>query len=121
MSNEYNFHGSTTFIDKPSETIIQNFQNNYLTHDNSDKDKINTELIKLVKLVLTSKSISDVEKNETVEAIDSIASKVKEEKANKLTVKGTLQAIKDVVSKASDIAIPAMGIITTVMKLMGLG
>jgi hypothetical protein len=42
-------------------------------------------------------------KEEAVEALHSVAEQVKEQKSNKLTVKGILEAVKEVVSKTADI------------------
>lgn len=121
MSDKFVFHGQTTFIDKPKDTIIQNFQNTYIAGDNSEKDKINQEILKLVELVLESKSLLDDVKNETTQALHMMAEQIKDEKSNKLTVKGTLQVIQEIVSKTADIAMPGMAIIATIMKLLGLG
>src|SRR5258708_4919001 len=106
MSDEFTFYGQTTFIDKPTKTVIQNFQNSYISGDGSDRDKVNAELVNLVKLILDSRDMPDTTKEESVEALHTVAEQVKEQKANKLTVKGTLEAIKDVVSNAADIAAP---------------
>jgi hypothetical protein len=76
--------------------------------------------MKLVDLILNSKGLSPAAKEEAAQALHSVASDVKEEKANKLTLKGTLQAVQDVVSKAADIAGPAIAVIATVLKLLGL-
>lgn len=120
MSEKFLFHGQITFINKPRKTVIQNFQNTYITGDSSETDKINTELAKLIELILSSKVMPDDTKEETVQAIHSIAEQLKGKTANKLTLKGTLQAIQEVVSKAADIAVPALGIVSTVLKLLGL-
>jgi|SRR6266849_2040332 hypothetical protein len=119
MSDQFTFHGQTTFIDKPINSVIQNFQNSYISGDGSDRDKVNAELANLVKLILTSKDMPDTTKEETVEAVHTVAEQVKEQKANKLTVKGTLEAIRDVVSKTADIAVPSLAIITIVFKILG--
>ena len=96
MPDQFTFHGQTTFIDKPSNTVIQNFQNSYISGDGSDGDKVNAELAKLVRLILDSRDMPDTTKEESVEALHAIAEQVKEQKARKLTVKGTLEAIKAV-------------------------
>jgi hypothetical protein len=121
MNEKFVFHGQTTFIDSPRDTVIQNFQNTYIVGDGSDRDKINSEIKKLVDLILDSKDLPKEDKEEAVQALHDVAEQVKEQKGSKLTVKGTLQAIQDVVSKAADIANPALGIITTVLKLLGIG
>ncbi len=120
MEEKIAFHGQTTFIDRPKDTIIQNFQNTYLAGDNSDKDKVIAQMAQLIELVLDSKELPDSDKEEVTQALHSVAEQVKEEKAAKLTLKGTLEAVKDIVSDASDIAIPALAIIATLFKLLGL-
>lgn len=120
MSDEgFKFYGETTFINKPTRTVIQNFQNQYITGNGSDGDKVNTELAKLIELILTSKELPDQDKEEAVKAVQDVAGQVKEEKANKFTIKGTLQAVQAVIEKTADIAAPAMGIFAVVAKLLG--
>jgi hypothetical protein len=120
MTDRFVFHGQTTFIDKPRNTVIQDFQNAYITGDGSDRDKVNAELKKLVELILTSQELPEEEKEESVQAVHQVAEQVKDQKGSKLTVKGTLKAVQEVVSKASDIAVPAMNIISTALKLLAL-
>lgn len=119
MADQFTFYGQTTFIDKPLNSVIQNFQNSYISGDGSDRDKVNAELADLIKLVLSSKSMSDSTKEEIVESVHSVAEQVKEQKVNRLTVKGILEAIKESVSKTADVAAPALAIIATVLKLLG--
>ena len=122
MSEErFYFRGEqTTFINKPKDTVIQDFQNRYITGDGSDRDKANAELKKLVELILSSQELPKEEKEESVQAVHEVAEQVKDQKGSKLILKGTLQAVKEVVSKASDIAVPALSIISTVLKLLAL-
>jgi hypothetical protein len=120
MTDRFIFHGQTTFIDKPRETVIHDFQNTYITGDGSDRDKVNAELKELVELILASKELPEEEKEESVQAVHQVAEQVKNQKGSKLTVKGSLKAVQEVVSKASDIAIPAMNIISTALKLLAL-
>lgn len=121
MSDKFVFHGQTTFIDKPKDTVIQNFQNTYIAGESLEKDKINQEILKLIEIVLESKSLSNDDKNETTQALHTMAEQIKEDKTNKLTVKGTLQVIQEIISKTTDIAIPGIAIISTIMKLLGIG
>lgn len=120
MKEKFVFHGQTTFVDAPRDTVIQNFQNTCIVGDGSDRDKINSEIKELIHLILDSKDLSREGKEETVQALHTVAEQVKEHKGSKLTLKGALQAVQEVVSKAADIATPALGIITTVLKLLGL-
>ena len=120
MSEEFKFHGQTTFINKPRDTVVQDFQNTYVSGDGSDRDKANKEIAKLIDLVLQSRNLPDEDKEDTTQALHSVADQVKEDKVNKLTVKGTLEAVKEIVSKGADITVPAYGLINTVLRLLGL-
>lgn len=120
MSEKFTFYGQTTFIDQPRDTVIQNFQNTYVSGDNSDRDKIILEIKNLLDLILNSKELPKKEKEETIQALHSVAEQVKEQKGGKLAIKGTLKAVQEIVTKAADISIPALGIITVVLKLLGL-
>jgi hypothetical protein len=121
MSDEqFIFEGQTTFINKPRETVIRDFQNTYLRGDGSSADEINTQLEKLIELSLSSKDLPDADREETVQAIHAVAEQVRDDKVSRLSLKGTLEAVQGVVSKAADIAGPAIVIIGTVLKLAGL-
>jgi hypothetical protein len=119
MHEKFVFHGQTTFIDKPRDTVIQNFQNTYLSGDGSDKDKACAQIKDLIELVLSSRDLPPDDKEEAVQALHSVAEQVKEQKGSRLSLKGTLHATAEVISKAADIAAPALGIITAVLKLLG--
>ncbi|HHV24495.1 MAG TPA: hypothetical protein GXX65_08190 [Methanosarcina sp.] len=121
MGVKYIFRGNTTFINKPRDTEIKKFQNKYITGKYIEKDNINSEILKLLHLVLDSKNLSNEDREETAHALNSIADQVKENKCNKLTLKGTLTAIQEVVSKAADIADPSIAIISEISKLLGIG
>jgi hypothetical protein len=115
MKSTFNFYGQTTFIDKPKNTIIKEFQNMYTSTNNDEQNKINKEILKLIEIVLDSKDISKDDKNASVDALHRMANDVKEEKVNKVSAKGILESIKEIVTKASDIATPAIGIIKTIL------
>ncbi len=120
MSDEnFEFHGQTTFINKPSKTIIQNFQNNYLQGDGSEADQINRNLKNLIELTLDSKDLPDEDKEEVVGAAHAVAEQVRDKKANNITLRGTLEAMKTTVVKAADIAAPAIAIIEAILKIAG--
>ena len=57
MSEEkFEFHGQTTYINRPSNTVIHDFQNNYMRGDGSTVDQINSELKRLIGLSLAAVS-----------------------------------------------------------------
>jgi hypothetical protein len=116
MSSTFNFHGQTTFINKPKDSVINDFQNAYITGaDNDEQAKVNKEILGLIEHILNSKEISDENKNESVDALHKMAADVKEKKVNKITFKGTLESIKEIVTKAADIATPAIAVIKTIL------
>ncbi len=116
-----NYFGQTLLINHPASDIrFQDFQNTHVNKGNPDADKISQELIKLLELILSSKDIHKHEKEESVQALHDIAEQVKEQKGSKLTVKSTLKAVQEIVSKTADIAIPAISVINTVIKMLGL-
>jgi hypothetical protein len=122
MSDEkFLFYGQTTFINQPFDSVIRDFQNTYIRGDGSTADEINVELKRLVELSLSSGELPDSDKEEVVRAIHSTAEQVRDGKANRLTLKGTLDAVKGIVEKAADVAGPAMAIIAAVFKLAGIG
>ncbi len=115
-------HGDRiTFINQPSNTVIRDFQNTYMRGDGSTADQINAELKRLVELSLSSRDLSDDDKEGVVQAVHAIAEQVHDDKVPRLTFKGTLEEIKAIVVKASDIAGPALTIIAAVLKLAGFG
>lgn len=118
--DEFVFRGQTTFINRPSRTVVQNFQNTYLRGDGSTADRINAEFTKLGELCLGSRELPEGDKEEVVGAIHAVAEQVRDDKSNRLTLQGTLQAIETIVSRAADVADPALAIITTIMALAGL-
>lgn len=120
MSDQFTFHGQTTFIDKPSHTVIRDFQNSYLSGE-AAKDEVVNELKRLVELLLSSKDLSPTVKEDAVQAVHDVADKVNNGSGSRLSVKATLEAIKGVVDKAADVAGPAIGVITSVLKLLGMG
>jgi hypothetical protein len=122
MSKEkFVFHGQTTFINQPTDTVIRDFQNTYMRGDGSTSDEINAELKQLIELSLRSGDLPDEEKEEVVQAIDGLAGQIRDGKANPLTLRGTLEAVRAMVEKAADVAGPAVAIIAAVLKLAGIG
>ncbi len=57
MSEKFVFHGQTTFIDQPKDSVIQNFQNTYIAGDNADTDQVNKEIKRLLELILNSQDL----------------------------------------------------------------
>jgi hypothetical protein len=118
---KFTFHGQTTYINRPLNTVIHDFQNTYVRGDGSAADQINSALARLVELSLASADLPGSDKDDVVEAIHGVAEQVRDGKASRLSLKGTLDAIQSIVAKAADVAGPAITIINTILKLAGLG
>jgi hypothetical protein len=109
-----------TIISNPQQAV-SDFQNTFITGSNPENDKINLQLKELLEIILGSNDLPDDDKEQAARAVQAVAKEVKEGKSqeNKLTIKGILEKVGDVVSKAADIAGPAIAIITAVMKFLG--
>lgn len=120
MSNEsYNFHGQTTFINKPINTVISDFQKEYVTGADGSEQGLLRSLQQIVELLLSSADLPDRDKEEAVAAVHAVARQVKDKSGSRFTVQGTLEALNSLVGKAADIATPAMALIATALKLAG--
>jgi len=119
MSSTFNFHGQTTFIDQPKDVVIKNFQNQFVSGDSHQTDHINEQFIRLIELILNSEQVQAGDKKHSIETLHNLAAEVKSEKVNKLTFKATLNSIKEIVTKSSDIATPALSIIKTILSFFG--
>lgn len=120
MSENFNFHGQTTFINRPVDTVIRDFQNQYVSGADEDTREILDRLEELIRLMLSSKDLPPEQAEDAVQAVHTVAGQVKEKKGNKLSLKGTLQAVQTLVSGAADIAGPAAAIVTAVLSLLSL-
>ena len=49
MTEKYIFKGQTTFINRPKDTVIRDFQNQYIAGEESGKDSINSNIARLLE------------------------------------------------------------------------
>jgi hypothetical protein len=119
MTEKFVFHGQTTFINRPRDTVIRDFQHSYVKGDGSAADDVNSELARLLELILDSGELDDGVKEEAAAAVDGLARDVAAGRASKLTLRGALEAVGEVVKGANDIAQPALGLIASVLRLVG--
>jgi hypothetical protein len=120
LSETFNFNAETTFINKPANTIIQDFQNKYLASENAGSKEILEQLAALVKLVATSADLGQEDRADSLKALDATASEVKDGKADRITIKGRLQVLRETLKKAADIAVPALNIIAALVTIFAL-
>lgn len=111
MTENFNFHGQTTFINRPVNTIIQDFQRVYAPSPERE------QLAELLRLVLTSASLRDAEKEQAAEDIHRVARELAAAKPDKESVKSKLTTLQNALSKAVDIAKPALTITAELIKI----
>jgi hypothetical protein len=108
MSENFEFHGPTTFVNKPVDTVIQDFQN---THAND----AGQQLAALLRLILTSRDISEPDR---VAAARLVGETAADEQVGD-EAKSRLAKVGELVSRAADIAGPAARIVESVSKIFG--
>ncbi|CCH29407.1 hypothetical protein ABZ816_39890 [Actinosynnema sp. NPDC047251] len=108
MTENFNFHGPTTFINKPQNTVVQDFQN---THNTVHGE----QLAELLRLVLSSKDLTDEEREETARLVEEAATAADTDEP--AAVERRLTRIGRIVSRAADIATPASVIVDSVSSM----
>lgn len=105
MTENFNFHGPTTFVNKPVDTVVQNFQNNYATASGE-------QLAALLRLVLTSADLPEQDREEAARLVHEAAASTAP-----ATVESKLSKVGRIVARAADIATPAAAIVTSVTSM----
>ncbi|WP_328326216.1 hypothetical protein OHA70_37525 [Kribbella sp. NBC_00382] len=109
MTENFNFHGQTTFINRPVNTVITDFQNSH---------GAGTDLAGLLRLVLTSEQLTDEQREQVAQLINEVAGELDTGAPDGGKTRTQLERIKTTVSKAADIATPALTIIAKVLELL---
>jgi hypothetical protein len=109
MTENFNFHAQTTFINRPINTVITDFQNSHGT---------DTDLATLLQLVLTSEQLTDDQREQVAQLIHEVAGELDISTPDTSKTRNQLDRIKTTVSKAADIATPALTIIAKVLELL---
>ena len=113
MSDQFNFYGQVSFINRPTNTVIFDFQNRYVS------SPANEELAELLRLVLSSEELRDEDREQAAQLIHEAATDIAGAEPRRGKIRATLESFKATVSQASDIASPALGIISKVIELVG--
>jgi hypothetical protein len=113
----FTFNGQTTFINRPKDTVIKDFQNTYLRGDGSKADKVNEQLQELIALIHDSNDLPAKDKEDVAQAVTGVAEQVRDDKANGITVKGVLESVGQILQTAADIAPTAATIVASVIKI----
>jgi hypothetical protein len=112
VSDQFNFHGQTTFVNRPVNTVITDFQN---AHGDGPAQR---GLGDLLQLVLSSSTLGEAERERLAKLVDDAAGESASDSPEPGKVRGILETVKTAVSDASDIAGPAIGIIAKVLELL---
>ena len=112
VSDQFNFHGQTTFVNRPVNTVITDFQN---AHGDGPAQR---GLGELLQLVLSSSALGEAERERLAKLVDEAAGESASDSPEPGKVRGILETVKTAVSDASDIAGPAIGIIAKVLELL---
>jgi hypothetical protein len=115
MSSTFNFYGQTTFIDKPKDTVIREFQNTYMAGGDAHSRQINEQILQLIEVILKSKQLPAPQKNAAVQQLHTVAAEVKDNNVDKGKAKGILESIKDIVTKTADMVTPGIAIVKTIL------
>jgi hypothetical protein len=117
MGDSFHFSGPTSFINQPTDTIIQNFQNTYLQGKSETSGEVIQQLERLLRLILESQSISEIDKSVASKAIYEAAAEArKEDKGSRLVA--ILERIKPIAQRAADVGVPALTIISAVIQMV---
>lgn len=108
MTENFNFNGqNTTFVNRPQDTVIQDFQNQHGTTLCAD------DLRQLLGLTLSSTDLSDTERDEAAQAVHDLATLSGEPDAGAFRLR--VERLRELLSGAADIAQPALALLTSVV------
>ncbi len=111
MSENFHFHGPTTFVNRPVDTVIRDFQNNY----GSAGDL--AQLGQLLRLVLTSTTLSEEDREKAATAVHDAAGDLAAPAKGRASLLARLKVVGDIVARASDIVLPATEIIKNLTQM----
>ncbi|MGC4943092.1 hypothetical protein [Kribbella sp. DT2] len=112
MTENFNFHGPTTFINRPVNTVVRDFQNSYSTAPAGQ------DLASLLELVLSSEELDDSGREAVARLIHELADELGAAQTEPEDARHKLERIKTTVGRAADIAAPALGIVSKIFELL---
>ncbi|MBW1600220.1 hypothetical protein [Streptomyces sp. JJ38] len=111
VSENFHFHGeNTTFVNRPQDTVISDFQNNH--HAVGAED-----FAQLIRLVLASRELSGAERAATVGDIQEVSRLSRDADPDLPAVRTRLERLRDRLALTSDIAQPALALIASLSAL----
>lgn len=114
VSENFIFQGEkTTFVNRPKDTVIRDFQNTYGPSAGGD------DLTRLLELVLSSRTLSDDQRDEAAGTVHDLARLTSEPEPDVPAVRTRMDRLRELLASSADIAQPALVIIASVAALFG--
>ncbi|MFF8843919.1 hypothetical protein ACF08N_14550 [Streptomyces sp. NPDC015127] len=114
VSENFYFQGTnTTFINRPVDTVVSDFQNTY------ESGIGGFELTFLLQTVLSSRDLSDADREEAAGVVHDLARITTDPEPDVPAVRSRLERLRELVAGGADIAQPALGLIASVAGLFG--
>lgn len=108
VSENFYFQGeNTTFINRPQDTVIRDFQNTYATAAHAD------DLIQLLRLVLTSGNMAAADRDAAAGVIHDLARLGTASEPDLPTARARLERLRTLLASSADIAQPALAILAS--------
>ncbi|MEU4032386.1 hypothetical protein [Streptomyces anulatus] len=114
VTENFYFQGThTTFINKPVDTVVRDFQNTYAQAPAQE------DLARLLTLVLSSRDLPDADREEAAGAVHDLARITAGPEPDTATARTRLQRLRELLSAGADITQPALAIVTSVAGMLG--
>ncbi|WP_237532707.1 MULTISPECIES: hypothetical protein [unclassified Streptomyces] len=114
VTENFYFQGThTTFINKPVDTVVRDFQNTYAQAPAQE------DLARLLMLVLNSRDLPDADREEAAGAVHDLARITAEPEPDSATARTRLERLRELLIASNDIAQPALAIVTSVAGMLG--
>ncbi|MCX4509349.1 hypothetical protein OHA27_03330 [Streptomyces sp. NBC_01619] len=112
VSENFSFQGTnTTFVNRPKDTVVRDFQHTYASGLGGD------ELTRLLELVLPSRDLSDADREEAAGAVHDLARITTAPEPDAPQVRTRLERLRELLTGGADIAQPALAIVASVATL----
>ncbi|MEV7114309.1 hypothetical protein [Streptomyces anulatus] len=114
VTENFYFQGThTTFINKPVDTVVRDFQNTYAQAPAQE------DLARLLTLVLNSRDLPDADREEAAGAVHDLARITAGPEPDTATARTRLQQLRELLTAGADITQPALAIVTSVAGMLG--
>ncbi|MET9962755.1 hypothetical protein ABZ128_27415 [Streptomyces sp. NPDC006326] len=112
VSENFYFQGeNTTFVNRPQDTVVRDFQNTYSAVSGGD------ELTRLLQLVLSSRDVPEGDREEAADAIHALARLAAAPEPDAPAAATRLERLRTLLAAGADIAQPALAILTSLAAL----